>query len=126
MKQIFFCSLLLFYLLPCNLTAHVVESPSDSGEFNKGTLYKALAFTGAYYTTSIIVMNNTWYKDKERVPFHLYNDNAGYLQVDKFGHMFGGYVYSYISYFGLLQLGCHPKRGTYFWLNVGICFAISD
>jgi Predicted periplasmic lipoprotein (DUF2279) len=119
MRQIFFSCLLLFYLLPCNLAAQVVESPSGSGKVKKSTLYKALGFTGAYYATSIFVMNNTWYKDKERVPFHFYNDNSGYLQVDKFGHMFGGYVYSYNGYFGLLKLGVTRKEALCFGSTLG-------
>ena len=64
-------------------------------------------------------MNNTWYKGKERVPFHFYIDNAGYLQVDKFGHMFGGYVYSYIGYFGLLKLGATRKEALVFGSTLG-------
>ncbi len=119
MKHIIASSLLLFCLLPCNLSAQEVESPADSSKVEKSTLYKALAFTGAYYPTSIIVMNNTWYKGKERVPFHFYNDNAGYLQVDKFGHMFGGYVYSYIGYFGLLKLGATRKEALIFGSSLG-------
>lgn len=119
MKQIIIGSLLLYCLLHCNLFAQKVESPADSSEIKKGRLYKAQGFTGAYYATSIFVMNNTWYKDKERVPFHFYNDNAGYLQVDKFGHTFGGYVYSYIGYFGLLKLGATRKEALYFGSTLG-------
>lgn len=119
MKKITIVSLIIFCLLHCNLFAQEVESPADSSKVKKGTLYKALGFTGAYYATSILVMNNTWYKDKERVPFHFYNDNAGYLQVDKFGHMFGGYVYSYIGYFGLLKLGATRKEALYFGSTLG-------
>lgn len=78
-----------------------------------------MAFTGGYYATSIYVLNNTWYKGKEKVPFHFYNDNAAYLQVDKFGHMFGGYVYSYIGYFGLLKLGASRKEALLFGSTLG-------
>jgi hypothetical protein len=91
----------------------------DSSQVEKGTLYKAITFTGAYYATSIFVMNNTWYNGKERVPFHFYNDNGGYLQVDKFGHMFGGYVYSYIGYFGLLKLGATRNEALIFGSSLG-------
>ena len=105
--------------MPGTLSAQVNESVGDSGKIERATLYKALAFTGAYYATSIYVMNNTWYKDKERVPFHFYNDNSGYLQVDKFGHMFGSYVYSYIGYFGLLKLGSSRKEALVFGSTLG-------
>lgn len=64
-------------------------------------------------------MNKTWYKDKEKVPFHFYNDNTGYLQVDKFGHMFGGYVYSYIGYHGLLKMGASRNEALIFGSTLG-------
>lgn len=119
MKQIIVCSLLMLCLLPTALSAQEVESEKDSSKGENGTLYKALAFTGAYYATSISVLNNTWYKDKEKVPFHFYNDNAGYLQVDKFGHMFGGYVYSYIGYYSLLKLGANRNKALIFGSTLG-------
>ncbi len=119
MKRIFVCSIILFSLLSYNVYSQEFKSPKDTSKIEKGTLYIALGFTVAYYATSIFVMNNTWYKDKERVPFHFYNDNAGYLQVDKFGHMFGGYVYSYIGYFGLLKLGATRKEALIFGSTLG-------
>lgn len=119
MKWIFVWFILLFNLLTFNASSQALKSSKDTSVIEKGTLYKALGFTGAYYTTSIFVMNNTWYKDKEIVPFHFYNDNAGYLQVDKFGHMFGSYVYSYIGYFGLLKLGATRKESLIFGSTLG-------
>ena len=86
---------------------------------NKTIVYKALAFTSVYYASSLYILSETWYKDKKRVPFHFYNDNAGYLQVDKFGHMFGSYVYSYIGYFGLLKLGATRKEALIFGSTLG-------
>ncbi|TVP97838.1 MAG: hypothetical protein EA359_19055, partial [Balneolaceae bacterium] len=69
MKQIIACFLLIFCLHPTALLAQVSESKKDSSRIETGTLYKALAFTSAYYATSIYVLNNTWYKDIEKVPF---------------------------------------------------------
>ena len=119
MKQIIACSLLILCLLPVVHSAQQVETEKDSSKVENGTLFKAMAFTGAYYATSVYVLNNTWYKDKERVPFHFYNDNGGYLQVDKFGHMFGSYVYSYIGYHGLLKLGATRKEALIFGSTLG-------
>jgi hypothetical protein len=119
MKQIIACSLLILFLLPVVHSAQQVETEKDSSKIENGTLFKAMAFTGAYYATSIYVLNKTWYKDKERVPFHFYNDNGGYLQVDKFGHMFGSYVYSYIGYHGLLKLRATRKEALIFGSTLG-------
>lgn len=118
-KHIHWIFISILFLAPKMLLSQETESKIDTSLFEKSTLYKALALTGAYYSTSIYVMNNTWYKDKESVPFHFYNDNAGYLQVDKFGHMYGGYLYSYIGYFGLLRLGATRNEALVFGSTLG-------
>lgn len=94
--------ILLFFIsiicLCSNITkAQEVEEKTDTTKIDKKIIYKAAAYTSIYYVGSIYFLSNTWYKDKEKVPFHFYNDNEGYLQVDKFGHMFGSYLYSYIG-----------------------------
>lgn len=115
----FWLFLLILIFAPKVLLAQEQESEKDTSTIQTGTLYKALTFTGAYYATSIYVLNNTWYKDKDRVPFHFYNDIEVFLQVDKFGHMYGGYVYSYIGYFGLLKLGASRKESLLFGSTLG-------
>lgn len=119
MKQIIACSLLLFCLLPALISAQEIEAENNSANQDHGTFYKALAFTGAYYATSIYVMNNTWYKDADKVRFHFRNDNAGYLQVDKFGHMFGSYVYSCIGYHSFLKYGASRKTALLYGSTLG-------
>jgi hypothetical protein len=120
MKKLIVCIFLsVFSLVPLVLEAQETEIIDDSSKIEKGTIYKAAAFTGAYYVSSIILLNNTWYKDKRRVPFHFYNDTKGYLQVDKFGHMFGSYVYSYIGYHGLLEFGASRKEALIFGSTLG-------
>lgn len=118
-KHIIWIFISILFFVPRILTAQKIEFEQDTSKIEKGKLYKVLAFTGAYYATSIFIMNNSWFKDKERVPFHFYNDNAGYLQVDKFGHLFGGYVYSNIGYFGLLELGYTRKEALIFGSTLG-------
>ena len=38
------------------------------------------------YIGGLSYLQYIWYADKERVPFHYYNDNKGWLQIDKYGH----------------------------------------
>ena len=78
---------------------------ADSSQINKRSVYKALAFESAYYAGSMLVLQNAWYRNREVVPFHFFNDNKAYLQVDKFGHSFGSYVESYIGYQWLKNSG---------------------
>ena len=56
----------------------------------------ALVTEAAVYAGGMSYLQFIWYKDHERVPFHFYNDNKGYLQIDKAGHAFGASMASMI------------------------------
>jgi hypothetical protein len=53
------------------------------------------------------------------VPFHFFNDNKGYLQVDKFGHAFGAYFESYIGYHWLRKSGVSKSKGLVYGATLG-------
>lgn len=118
-KQIIYLFISILCLVPRILYAQDIEAKNDSSKIEKKTIFKAVAFTSVYYVSSIYLLNKTWYKGRQIVPFHFYNDNKGYLQVDKFGHMFGSYVYSYIGYHSLLQLGATRKESLIFGSTLG-------
>jgi hypothetical protein len=40
---------------------------------------------------SLIVLNNTWYKNYTHTSFHSFNDSREWLQVDKLGHAWAAY-----------------------------------
>jgi len=118
-KYLAYVLISIIYLIPVFAKANEIEIDADSSKIERKTIHKAAAIAGAYYTGSIFTLNHTWYKDKPIVPFHFYNDNKGYLQVDKFGHMFGSYVYSTIGYYGLLNLGATRKEALIFGSTLG-------
>jgi uncharacterized protein YfiM (DUF2279 family) len=101
------------------LSSQESRHSTDSIQPKNNTLLKAASIATGYYAASIVVLGQTWYKDRERVPFHFYNDNRGYLQVDKFGHMFGSYVYSYIGYNYLLHAGYSRNQALCFGASLG-------
>lgn len=93
---------------------------ADSAKINSSTFYKAAGYTAAYYAGSLFLLSKTWYKDRAVVPFHFYNDYGGYLQVDKLGHIYGAYVYSYAGYHYLLNSGLTKKEALYFGSTLGL------
>jgi len=92
----------------------------DSTRVKIKPLYKVLAIESAYYAGAIAILQNTWYKDKKDVPFHFYNDNKGYLQVDKFGHTFGAYIESYIGYKSLINAGVSRRNALIYGGSLGL------
>ncbi len=119
MKQSIYIYIII--LLYCSCVVHAQETTlfNDTSKFERKTACKAATFTSIYFAGSMYVFNHTWYKDKAKVPFHFFNDNKGYLQVDKFGHMFGSYAYSYIGYSGLLKMGAARREALIFGSTLG-------
>ena len=105
---------------PLEAQARDSTSRADSLQPNKTTALRAVAYTSAYYVGSLFVLGNTWYKDRRVVPFHFYDDNAAYLQVDKLGHAFGSYVYSDLGHRYLRRSGHGRKQALLFGATLGL------
>jgi uncharacterized protein YfiM (DUF2279 family) len=121
MKDRFF---IIIFIISCGFpqiaSSQNIQFSADTIQPEKKILYKALAYTSAYYAGSMFVLGKTWYNDRKRVPFHFYNDNSGYLQVDKFGHAFGAYVYSYLGFHYLQNSGYSRKEALVFGATLGL------
>jgi hypothetical protein len=117
-KSVFITFILYFLLIHSGWASDYIVR-YDSTAINKRGLYKAIAIESAYYAGSLAILNNVWYKDKAKVPFHFFNDNRGYLQVDKFGHAFGAYAQSYIGYHWLESIGVGRTNALIFGGTLG-------
>lgn len=109
--------------LSCFLSQQAI-SQIDSTEkptpvFNKGRFAAVVATEATLYVGTMAYLNFIWYKDEKRVPFEFYNDAAGYLQVDKFGHAYGAYLESYIGYKALRWAGASKKKALWFGGTLG-------
>jgi len=111
---------IFFGFIPFITNAQDSIAKCDSSQQNRKTLYKAVAFESVYYAGALLVLQNSWYKDRKVVPFHFYNDNKGYLQVDKFGHAFGAYFESYVGYHCLLNAGVSKANALIYGGSLGL------
>lgn len=119
MSKLLVCLIfLLFYLASINSHAAVV--PEDTSQVNKRKLLGIVATESSLYLGSMAYLQFVWYKDSERVPFQYYNDNAGYLQIDKFGHVFGSYLESYAGYHWLRSAGVSKKHALLYGSTLGL------
>ena len=109
----------ILVLTPLSAISQETEQVPDSLQSGGKTLCRAAAYTSAYYAVSMYVLGQTWYRDRKTVPFHFYNDTKGFLQVDKFGHAFGSYFYSYIGYHYLRKTGMTRTEALYFGATLG-------
>ena len=65
------------------------------------------------YGTSIIIFNNTWYKNYPRTSFHTFNDSKEWLQMDKAGHSWAAYNSGRASAAMWAWTGVGAKKATW-------------
>jgi uncharacterized protein YfiM (DUF2279 family) len=89
------CLLLAASLSLGTVRAQVVgpdpRSPADTG-IHQGRFIGVVAGTAIVYALTTYFLGKTWYT--KRVPFHSFNDNGEWLQMDKIGHATTSYAIS--------------------------------
>lgn len=96
------------------------QSYPDS--INPVKLRNTIVAESGVYISGLSFLSFIWYADKQRVPFHYYDDSRGYLQMDKAGHAYGAYFFSYSTYYALRQAGVDKKRSLLFGGPMGLIF----
>ncbi|GAB3639694.1 DUF2279 domain-containing protein [Spirosoma arcticum] len=97
MKQRLY-AFLLSWLLMVSVRAQPVPLPlsspasTDQSGIRQGRFIGVVAGTAAFYAITLLVLRKQWYK--KRVPFHSFNDNGEWLQMDKVGHTATAYCMS--------------------------------
>ena len=66
----------------------------------------------AVYATSLLALNNTWYKNFPKTSFHTFNDAGEWLQMDKVGHAWSVYNLSGLSTAAWKWTGLSEKKSV--------------
>ena len=66
------------------------------------------------------VFGYDWYKGKPIVPFQFYNDADVYLQMDKVGHTYSSYLFSYAGYHWLRHAGVSKRNALIYGGGLGV------
>lgn len=120
MNRFIFTVILIFIVLRSTAQPEFIGSYPDT--LNKKRLYTVIASETGTYLAGLSFLSFIWYKDKERVPFHFYNDSRGYLQMDKAGHAYAAYRESYAAYYALRWAGMDKKKALIYGGPVGLIF----
>ncbi len=118
MKKVYFAFLLVGLFVSSKGMAQ--ETASDTSRVKAGKLIPIIATESALYVGSMAYLQFVWYKDVPRVPFEFYDDSKGYLQIDKFGHVFGSYLESYLGYQWLRSAGVRKKHALLYGATLGL------
>jgi len=92
------------------------SSPQDSIPTKKRVILSS-SLIGLGYASSLIALNGVWYKEFPKSKFHFFNDGSNWMQMDKFGHGFSGYLLSQKA--GDLYRWSGVKK-SYPWIGFGI------
>ena len=68
--------------------------------------------SAAVYGTSLLALNQTWYKNFPKTSFHTYNDSGEWQQMDKVGHAWSVYNLSKLSTAAWRWAGMSEKKSV--------------
>jgi hypothetical protein len=98
----------LLFFLTTQLT--YAQTDVDSSSVNKKRLNTFIIGSSVAYGTTLVGLNQLWYKDAHRQSFQFFNDNAEWKQVDKVGHFYSSFYFSYGMSRALRWSGVQPKK----------------
>lgn len=100
---------LIISLLIISHFAYAQVNP-DSTSVNKKRLTAFVIGSGAVYGGTLAGLNELWYRDSKKQSFRFFNDNAEWKQVDKIGHFYSSFYFSYGLSRAIRWCGVRPKR----------------
>lgn len=81
---------------------------------NRKRLNTVIYTSAGLYAATLGVLYLAWYKDNDLTKFHWINDNSGWLQVDKMGHLTSAYTFSNYGYWALRWTGLDNNRSAWY------------
>ena len=110
----------LLILLAFSLTA--LSQENDSTRNVKRNVSIVMGTEAALYAGSMSGLYFLWYAGYEQSSFHLLNDNAEWLQMDKAGHATSAYHVGLIGYEALRLAGLDEKKSLLYGAPFGFIF----
>jgi Predicted periplasmic lipoprotein (DUF2279) len=121
--RVFFCETFVICLLSFNcLGQGKVDFFTPSPSLNNSRLIPLLAGEGAFYATSMVGLNELWYKNYPRSSFHFFDDNKEWQQMDKLGHMLTAYTISRITSALYQWCGIKQLPASVYGTSLGMAF----
>ncbi|MCB0402496.1 MAG: DUF2279 domain-containing protein [Flavobacteriales bacterium] len=118
--------LVIFFLfLSSIIQAQVVKDSLPQREFNPYRFAGVLGAGTAFYGGTLASLYTVWYQDNHRTGFHWTNDNAGWLQIDKYGHAYTCYLFGKLGMQSLRWAGVKDKKAVIYGGSFGFLFMTS-
>jgi hypothetical protein len=95
---------------------------NSSTSFNKKRAFVVGGAFAVTYTSSLLALNQTWYKNYPKTSFHTYNDSGEWLQMDKIGHGWSAYNLSNLSTAAWRWAGLPEKTSVFIGSLTGFSY----
>lgn len=77
---------------------------------------------GAGLAGTMVLLDQAWYADYDRAPFHVFDDSREWLQMDKGGHLFNTYQLGRVGHALVERCGTTRKQAIWIGGSIGWVF----
>jgi len=123
LKRLIFIFILFFVFITVK-----AQSPIDttySEDFKPGKLALVGGGGTLFYGGMLTGLATVWYEDNNFIGFHFTNDNAGWLQIDKYGHAYTTYAMGKLGMNAMRWTGSKRKKAIWWGGSYGFLFMTS-
>ncbi|MGB0887067.1 MAG: DUF2279 domain-containing protein [Vicingaceae bacterium] len=122
LKKIIFILILISVL-----TSVKAQSPIDTSarEYKPIRLGLVGGGAGLFYGGVLTGLATVWYEDNHWTGFHFTNDNAGWMQIDKYGHAYTTYMFGKLGLNAMRWAGVKDKKAIWYGGAYGFVFMTS-
>jgi hypothetical protein len=106
----------------CLLPLFSLAQQQDSLTFKVKRLRNVIAIETGIYATSMLGLNQLWYKDYAKDQFHFFNDDKEWLQIDKTGHAFSAYYLGLVGIEAMNWCGVSKVKSNWIGGALGLIF----
>lgn len=119
---------LFILLLLCSKSMFAQDQPARKPFLNYSDtlapkrLKLVSAVQGTVWAGSLLALNQAWYSQYDRGPFHLFNDSGEWQQIDKIGHAYSAYWLAESSSSMFRWSGVKHQNATLYGAGMGIAY----
>jgi hypothetical protein len=114
--------LLLLFQVGFASLASSISFPPDT--LNKKRFHAVIYTEAGIAAGSLYLLNDLWYKNYPRSPFHFFNDNKEWLQMDKLGHATTSCSIGMWGYKTLKWCGVDNKKAIWYGGSLGFDYLL--
>lgn len=112
--------IILIFITSTNQAQTSFLTPSDT--LNKKRALGVFITEGVGATTSLLLLNEVWYKNYKSDHFHIFNDANEWLQMDKMGHATTSYYIGLTGINVLKWAGYSKKKASLLGGTLGLAY----